>query len=149
MQLTTKGRNFVIAMIDLAKHGEGRPVALADIADRQGISPPYLKRLFQKLRQAQLIKSVRGPGGRGLFAREALTVPLSDIIAAVDEPLSATRCATGVPLNCTSANEQCLAQELLVELGKHIHMLLSSVTLCDVIEGRIQRSAFTAGDNAI
>ena len=75
-------------------------------------------------------------------------MPVSDIIAAVDEPLRANRCATGVPLGCTSANEQCLVHEFWVELRKHIHMFLSSVTLYDVVEGRIQGSALTAGKNA-
>ena len=73
---------------------------------------------------------------------------VSDIIATVDEPLRATRCAPGAPLGCTSVNEQCLAHELWDELSKHIHMFLSSVTLYDVVEGRIQGSALTAGKNA-
>lgn len=148
MRLTTKGRYAVMAMIDLAKHGEGRPVALADIAERQGISLSYLEQLFQKLRQAQLIKSVRGPGGGYLLAREATTMPVSDIIAAVDEPLRATRCAPGSPRGCTGANERCLAHELWDELSEHIHMFLSSVTLYDVVEGRIQRTALATGGSA-
>ena len=148
VRLTRKGRYIVMAMIDLAKHGEGRPVALADIAERQGISLTYLEQLFQKLRQAQLIKSVRGPGGGYLLAREASTMPVTDIIAAVDEPLRATRCAPGAPLGCTGANEQCLAHEVWDELSKHIHMFLSSVTLYDVVEGRIQRSALAGDANA-
>ena len=73
---------------------------------------------------------------------------VSDIIATVDEPLRATRCAPGAPLGCTSVNEQCLAHELWDELSKHIHMFLSSVTLYDVVEGRIQRSALAADANA-
>jgi Rrf2 family iron-sulfur cluster assembly transcriptional regulator len=35
MRLSTKGRYAVMAMVDLAKHGAGRPVSLADIAERQ------------------------------------------------------------------------------------------------------------------
>ena len=64
-------------------------------------------------------------------------MPVSDIIAAVDEPLRATRCAPGSPLGCTGANERCLAHELWDELSEHIRMFLSSVTLYDVVEGRI------------
>ena len=56
--------------------------------------------------------------------------------------------ATGCASGCTGANEQCLAHELWDELSKHIHMFLSSVTLYDVVEGRIQGSALTAGNNA-
>ena len=148
VRLATKGRYAVMAMFDLAKYGEGRPVALLDNAKRQGISLSYFEQLFKKLRQAQLIKSVRRPGGGYLLAREASVMLFSDITAAVDELLRATRCAPGAPLGCTSVNEQCLAHELWDELSKHIHMFLSSVTLYDVVEGRIQGSALTAGNNA-
>ena len=103
MRLATKGRYAVMAMIDLAKYGEGRPVALLDNAKRQGISLSYFEQLFKKLRQAQLIKSVRGPGGGYLLAREASVMLFSDITAAVDEPFRATRCAPGAPLGCTGA----------------------------------------------
>ncbi len=37
VRLTTKGRYTVMAMIDLGKYVGGRPVALTDIAERQGI----------------------------------------------------------------------------------------------------------------
>ena len=57
MRLTTKGRYAVMAMVDLAKNCQGQPSALADIADRQGISLSYLEQLFAKLRLAELVRS--------------------------------------------------------------------------------------------
>ena len=46
MQLSTKGRYAVMAMTELAGRGEGRAVCLADIAEKQKISRPYLEQLF-------------------------------------------------------------------------------------------------------
>ena len=63
MRLSTKGRYAVMAMVDLAQHSGGGPVALAEIAERQEISLSYLEQLFAKLRKGGLVKSVRGPGG--------------------------------------------------------------------------------------
>ena len=71
MKLSTKGRYAVMAMVDLASRGPGRPVALAEIASRQEISLSYLEQLFAKLRRAGLVMSVRGPGG----ASQSLTSP--------------------------------------------------------------------------
>ena len=39
MKLSTKGRYAVMAMVDLARHGAGHPVSLADIAERQEAPP--------------------------------------------------------------------------------------------------------------
>ena len=50
MKLSTKGRYAVMAMVDLAANASAKPVALADVADRQDISLSYLEQLFGKLR---------------------------------------------------------------------------------------------------
>jgi Rrf2 family iron-sulfur cluster assembly transcriptional regulator len=137
-----------MAMVDLAQHSDGEPVALADVADRQGISLSYLEQLFQKLRRANLVKSVRGPGGGYLLFRDSLETPISEVIAAVDEPLRATRCAPGGPLGCTGGIEKCLTHDLWEELSDQIQLFLNSVTLYDVVQGRVRREIKVIGGTA-
>ena len=62
MKLTTKGRYAVTAMLDLAIHAHAKPVPLADISQRQGVSLSYLEQLFSRLRKGNLVESARGPG---------------------------------------------------------------------------------------
>ena len=137
MRLNTKGRYAVMAMVDLAKFGDGKPLALAEIAERQEISLSYLEQLFAKLRRASLVKSVRGPGGGYVLARPAAETRIADIICAVDEPIVATRCAPGSPVGCTSRKTRCLTHDLWAELSNLIHLFFSSVTLADVVEQRV------------
>ncbi|HEY1631629.1 MAG TPA: Rrf2 family transcriptional regulator [Rhizomicrobium sp.] len=138
MRLSTKGRYAVMAMADLAGHeGAGKPVSLAEIAKRQEISLSYLEQLFAKLRRGGLVKSVRGPGGGYRLSRPSGEVRISDIILAVDEPISATRCHPGSPMGCTGTATRCVTHDLWEELGRQIHVFLASVTLADVVEKRI------------
>ena len=137
MKLSTKGRYAVMAMVDLAKHGDGKPVALAEIARRQEISLSYLEQLFGRLRHGGLVDSVRGPGGGYLLAREPAQTLISDIVLAVNEPLQATRCKPGSPVGCTNAGIRCLTHDLWEELGNQIYQFLSSVSLADVCEQRV------------
>ena len=92
VKLSTKGRYAVMAMADLAHHSNGRPVALAEVAERQEISLSYLEQLFGRLRRSGLVSSVRGPGGGYMLGREPEQMRIADIIIAVDEPIKATRC---------------------------------------------------------
>jgi len=89
----------VMAMVDLAAHevadGLGELICLADIARRQQLSLSYLEQLFGKLRRAELVSSARGPGGGYRLARPAAAIAIADVVAAVDEPIRATRCAIG------------------------------------------------------
>jgi Rrf2 family transcriptional regulator, iron-sulfur cluster assembly transcription factor len=125
-------------MADLAGHtGDARPVALADIAERQGISLSYLEQLFAKLRRGGLVNSVRGPGGGYRLSRTSSDLRIADIIVAVDEPIAATRCKPGSAKGCTRGGARCLTHDLWEELGQQIHVFLSSVSLADVVEKRV------------
>jgi len=141
MRLSTKGRYAVMAMVDLANHSHGNPVALADIAERQEISLSYLEQLFARLRKGGLVKSVRGPGGGYLLAFSAESTRISDIILAVDEPVRTTRCSLGSPSGCRLNRSRCLTHDLWEELGNQIHLYLSSVTIADVCERRVLGSS--------
>lgn len=137
MNLSTKGRYAVMAMVDLARNGTGKPVALNEIAQRQEISLSYLEQLFARLRRGGLVVSARGPGGGYRLARPAEETRISDIMLAVDEPIKATRCDLGSPRGCTGQQGRCITHDLWEELGRQIHIFLSSVTVADVVNKRV------------
>ena len=137
MKLSTKGRYAVMAMVDLARHSAGKPVALNDIAVRQEISLSYLEQLFAKLRRGVLFISARGPGGGYRLARGAAETRIADIFVAVDEPIKATRCELGSPKGCTGHQGRCVTHDLWEELGRQIQIFLSAVTLDDVVNKRV------------
>ena len=126
-----------MAMVDLATHGSEKPTALADVAERQEISLSYLEQLFGRLRRGKLVKSVRGPGGGYLLARDATEIRVADVIMAVDEPIKATRCTPGSPSGCQGRQQRCLTHDLWEELGNQIYLFLSSVSLEDVASRRV------------
>ena len=69
MKLSTKGRYAVMAMVDLARHAQVKPVSLSDIATRQEISLSYLEQLFARLRRAGLRDGLT-PTAYSMRARE-------------------------------------------------------------------------------
>lgn len=138
MRLTTKGRYAVTAMLDLAIHQGHGPIALADIAQRQGISLSYLEQLFAKLRKCSLVTSVRGPGGGYNLARAAAEIHVAEVIAAVDESVDTTRCGGG--LNCQE-NGPCLTHDLWHELSDRIYAYLEKISLQHLIDGRSDSGA--------
>ena len=130
MRLTTKGRFAVTAMLDLAMRDVNGPVTLAGISERQGISLSYLEQLFGKLRRAELVDSVRGPGGGYCLARLVEDITVADIIIAVDEPLDATQC--GGHENCHD-NHRCMTHDLWTDLNKTIFAYLANISLASLV----------------
>ena len=106
MELNTKGRYAVMAMADLAKHAAPAPATseampLSEVADRQQISLAYLEQIFQRLRKAGLVESVRGRSGGYALAVPASAIAISTILQAVEEPVKMT--AARVPKAAASA----------------------------------------------
>lgn len=131
MRLTTKGRYAVTAILDLAIHHGNGPIALADIAQRQGISLSYLEQLFSRLRKRSLVSSVRGPGGGYNLARGASEIHIAEVISAVDENVDTTRC--GGAHNCQNEGP-CLTHDLWHDLSSRIYEYLDRISLQDLMD---------------
>jgi Rrf2 family iron-sulfur cluster assembly transcriptional regulator len=138
MQLSTKGRYAVMAMTDLALRAGEKAVSVAEIAARQQISQAYLEQLFARLKRRGLVTAQRGPGGGYRLAKSASETTVADVVTAVDEPLRATRCAGG-SVGCMRDGARCLTHDLWDETGRRIQAYLASVSLADVLNGRLGR----------
>jgi Rrf2 family iron-sulfur cluster assembly transcriptional regulator len=121
----------VTAVLDLAIHQGRGPIALADIAHRQGISLSYLEQLFAKLRKRGLVLSVRGPGGGYNLAREPAAIYIAEVITAVDENVDTTRC--GGAHDC-KGDGPCLTHDLWMDLSDRIYGYLNNISLRDLVE---------------
>jgi Rrf2 family iron-sulfur cluster assembly transcriptional regulator len=117
-------------MLDLALHGGDGPVSLADISGRQNISLSYLEQLFAKLRRNELVRSVRGPGGGYLLARNLQEIFVAEIIDAVNEAVDATGCRGSG--DCQQG-EVCLTHHLWDDLSQQIHGFLSQISLANLV----------------
>lgn len=130
MQLTTRGRYAVTAVLDLALHAEQGTMRLADIADRQGISLSYLEQLFARLRREGVVTSVRGPGGGYRLAQAQEAISIGRIIDAVNERLDVTRC--GGKADC-QGGDTCLTHHLWTELSENLQEFLHGITVADLL----------------
>jgi Rrf2 family iron-sulfur cluster assembly transcriptional regulator len=144
MQLTTRGRYGVMAMVELAARGTAQPsvpVGLAEIAASQQLSVCYLEQIFGALRRSGLVVSARGPGGGYRLARPADRTTLAEILEAVGEDMRVTRC-DGVTPGCLSGADgtpvPCRTHDLWEALGRHLRSFLSQVTLADVLAGDLR-----------
>ena len=127
MRISTKGRHAVMAMVDLARHSHGKPVSLADIAERQNISLSYLEQLIAGLKARGLVKSMRGPGGGYMLGEGGDKIAVAEIIYAVDGPAP----RLDIEDHVTASGRQLtdlLWQAINDEIGRYLH----NITLADV-----------------
>lgn len=137
MKLSTKGRYAMIALTDLASQGPDRLVTLSEIAGRQDISLAYLEQLFVKLRRAEIVDSVRGPGGGYRIARPLDTIRISEVLAAVDETMDALTRGAGASGAAHGTAEQALADKLWEQLSANVYVFLHQTRLSDVVKDQL------------
>lgn len=134
MKLSTKGRYAMVALADMALQPEGELTSLGEISKRQDISLPYLEQLFVKLRRAELVDSVRGPGGGYKLARPAAEIRVVEILAAVDETVSAMHTGAGASGALSGSKAQSLSNRLWEGLSAHVYVFLHQTRLSDVVK---------------
>lgn len=88
MKISTKGRYGLTIMMALAKnYGEG-PTSLKSIAKENNLSEHYLEQLASPLRNAGLVKSIRGAYGGYILAREPKDITAGEVIRVLEGPIS-------------------------------------------------------------
>ena len=134
MKLTTRGRYAVMAMADLALFKDKGPTSLTDISLRQNISLAYLEQIFIKLKNKNLVRSVRGAKGGYVLQNSPDEIKISNIISAVDEEVKMLNCKKSSKKGCNNKSTKCITHNLWDELEIHINNFFEKVKLQDLVK---------------
>ena len=134
MKLTTKGRYAVMAMADLAMFKDRGPVSLTDISLRQNISLAYLEQIFIKLKNRNLVKSIRGAKGGYILEASPNEIKISNIISAVNEEVRTLNCKKESKRGCNNKSSKCITHNLWDQLDRHINNFFEKVKLQDLVK---------------
>lgn len=124
MKISTKGRYGLTIMMELSmKFGEG-PTSLKSIAERNQLSEHYLEQLIAPLRNAGLVKSIRGAYGGYVLSQEPETITAGDVIRILEGPIS--------PVDFTEEDDPA-KRNLWLRIRDSIANVLDSTTLADLV----------------
>lgn len=124
MKISTKGRYGLTIMMELAnRFGEG-PTSLKSIAEKHQLSEHYLEQLIAPLRNAGLVKSVRGAYGGYILSRAAEEITAGDIIRVLEGPIS--------PVDFTEEDDPA-KRDLWIRIRDSIAGVLDTTTLSQLI----------------
>ena len=135
MKITSKGRYAVLAMVDIARHSKATPCNLTNVSIRQNISLPYLERIFNDLKKANLVESQKGPGGGYRLSKDSNEIQILEIFNAIDEKIKATGCSNNHNAFCTGKKTKCLTHNFWEDLENLIGNYLQSISLDDLVTG--------------
>jgi len=134
MRLTAKADYAVRAAVELAAAGGG-PVKRDALAEAQDIPAGFLENILLDLRQADIVRSQRGPEGGYWLARPVAEITVADIVRAVEGPLASVRGERPGALAFRGSAQP--LEALWVAVRASLRSVLESVTLADLAEGEL------------
>ncbi len=134
MRISTRGDYACRALLSLSLHAEqAEPTSVRDIAERTALPQPYLEQILLALKGAGIVKSKRGVGGGYILAKPAGEIRLSEIISAVDGPISVGD--FGEPHKDGSCDHegQCVLLSVWNLASEHMREHLAKYTLEEIV----------------
>ena len=138
MKLTSKGRYAVMALADIANFDRQNPVSLRDISLRQNISLVQLEQIFSKLKNNNIVKSIRGTNGGYILTRDPGQIKLSNIFSAVDEKVKTLQCKKESKRGCNGRSTKCITHYLWEDLEVHINYFFDKKNLGDLVKNNLE-----------
>ena len=133
MRVSTRGDYACRALLSLALHtDDSGPTSVRDIAERTGLPQPYLEQILLALKGAGLVRSKRGVGGGYVLSRDAEDIRLSEIVSAVEGPISLGDFGEPHQNGACEHEGQCVLTAVWNEAGEYMRKHLDSYTLAGI-----------------
>lgn len=119
------------ALTYLATHQKGKEaISTIQVAKAYGVSENHLSKVFQRLTKVGLVKSIRGPKGGFVLARNPEDISLLEIYEAIDGHLkSESHCMLGTP---SCGYKECVYGTLTKNIEEEVHSHFANRTLADL-----------------
>ncbi len=130
--LTKKGKYGLKALVDLAQLEPGETAFITEIATRNNIPKKFLDAILLELRNAEILRSKKGPGGGYSLSRPASDIRIGQVIRTLDGPLAPIRCASRTAFEaCDDCSDpvNCHVRKSMSDVRDAVASILDNMTL--------------------
>ena len=141
LRLSKKADYALMAVKHLATRQDAASCSAREIAEAYEIPLELLAKVLQRLVRSRLLVSVQGTRGGYRLGRAAASIPVADVIQAVDGPLTVTACSDE-DHNCEQYSK-CSIRDPLWKIRIRIVDALSTVSVADLTDDQAAPQAPT------
>ena len=132
MRLSKKAEYALKALIYAARYPEGTTFQIKELADRNGIPKKFLELILLELKNTGIVQSRRGVGGGYLLARRPESIRSTEIIEAIEGPVSPAKAQQGSGRKPPGEGLSPAVSRLVRETSEAIEAALDRWTLADL-----------------
>jgi|DewCreStandDraft_4_1066084.scaffolds.fasta_scaffold03407_18 Rrf2 family cysteine metabolism transcriptional repressor len=131
MKITREEDFAMIFMISLAENYSKGFISLSNIADKNKLSPLFLKHIVSKLLKNGLIKSREGLYGGYKLAKSSGSISIAQILKAISEDVIIPYC---LHRNCRVREKDCFCLPFWLKINRKIYSYLDNIKLSDLLQ---------------
>jgi len=142
--LSQKAKYGIQALMFLARRGQGTPVLIKEIAEKERLPRKFLETILLELKGAGILHARPGKGGGYTLNRAPNTVTLGRVIRLIDGPLAPIPCVSQtayVPCKDCLDERTCAIRAVMKEVRDATAKILDAVTVADLLEQERQLTA--------
>jgi len=136
MRLSRRSEYGIRALVDLVRHDDGTPVALATLAERNNLPPKFLEQIMSTLKHGGIVRTTLGAHGGYSMAAEPATISVGRVIRLLDGALAPLPCVSlRYYGRCSCPDEAtCPLRDVMLDVRDAMLEILDRETLADVAE---------------
>lgn len=147
--ISRKSKYAVIAALNLARHADGEPRLISQIAEEERIPKKFLETILLELKNAGILGSRKGKGGGYHLAKPKGDVTIGSILRIINGPLAPVSCVSQTAQElCDECKEPefCSIRQVMKEVRDATTSILDRATLGDMLEREEKAQMNSAGN---
>jgi Rrf2 family cysteine metabolism transcriptional repressor len=133
MRLSSRTEYAILALIFLARLKDDQFAHGQDISTKQNIPMSFLQQILFSLKQARLVRSIKGKAGGYALSRKPSTISIAEVVRLFDGPLAPSKAVSLFFYEETPISKEKKMTRVLKEIRDHVAKKLESTFLSDII----------------
>jgi len=134
LRITRQTDYGIVLMTQFLEGGDKKVLSARDMAEQTKLPLPTVSKILKALTRADVLSSTRGVHGGYSLSRDPHSITITDIIEALEGPISITECADGQPRDCLIAGH-CPCEDNWSRINTAIRGALADVRLSEMNGG--------------
>src|SRR4030095_15344084 len=151
MKLSTQEEYGLRCVLQLGRRGDAESLTIAELSQREGISPANVAKIMRVLRRSGFVKSTRGQAGGYALARPADQISVAEVLSALGGRLFDSGFCdrhAGVEVRCHHLGD-CSIRPVLRQLQDVVDQVLGRLMLKNLLCSESARAAAWTSPGAV
>jgi FeS assembly SUF system regulator len=122
----------VVLLGHMVRRGGDGPVPARDLAEVSGVPAPTVAKILKSLTRAGILSAQRARHGGYRLARPPEQISVTEVLAALDSPVSITVCCAVDSVTC-QLSATCPGRDRWHAVNQVIHRSLGNLTLSEMV----------------